>query len=101
MYKIKTGAIPFLEDNGFREVWEDCYVLRFPIYFYRKTPLIFCVATLNLNNGKQITIDLEKNGSSYAIWYSNRDQMSSKFLKELTTAIDKKMHKIGARHYAD
>ena len=101
MYKIKSSAIPYLEENGFTFKGDGFYVLRFPIYFYKDTPLIFCVATINLEYGKKIRIDVEKGGNPYASWYLYQDQLSPKFLNKLNMAIDKKMHKIGARHYAD
>ena len=101
MYKIKTSAIPFLEDNGFKRMGENFYSLRFPIYFYKYTPLIFCIATINLSNGKAISIDVEKNGSPYGAWYMDPTPLSKELYNKLCNAIDKKMHKIGARHYED
>ena len=101
MYKIKSGSIPLLEENGFKRLYDDYYVLRFPIYFYNKSPLIFCVASIDLSRGKRINIEVEKNGRPYSLWYENNVAQAPDFLKELNTAIDKKLHKIGARKYAD
>lgn len=101
MYKIKLGAIPYLEDNGFKKIGEGSYFLKFPVLFYKKTPTVFCIASLFLQNSKEIRLDVEKNGLPYTLWYENNIQLAPKLLKEINKAIDNKMHKIGARHYED
>lgn len=104
MYKIKNTSAEYLIDNGFKEVGDGVYRLRFPIYFYKKkTPLLFCNALVIPNNGKRVNIDVENaNGRTYAAWYNTEyDQLAPKFRKELVDNISKKMHKIGARHYED
>ena len=101
MYKIKSGSIQYLKDNGFKKMGEDFYSLRFPVYFYKKTPIIFCIATIDLSIGKRINLEVEKNGQPYMLWYENNTQLAPDLLKEINTAIDRKLHKIGARHYGD
>ena len=101
MYKIKRGAIPYLEENGFKQTYNGTYILRFPVYFYKKTPVVFCNATLDLEESKEIKLSVEKNGQLYVLWYENNTQLAPKLLKDINLAIDKKMHKIGARHYGD
>lgn len=101
MYKIKKGAIPYLEENGFKQSYDGSYRLRFPVYFYKRTPIIFCEAVLFLEEGRAIHINVEKNGKPYGLWYMNNVQQAPDLLKEINTAIDRKLHKIGARHYGD
>ena len=101
MYKIKKGAIPYLTDNGFKQTYDGTYILRFPVYFYKKTPIVFCTATINLEESKEIRLSVEKNGQPYVLWYENNVQLAPKLLKDINLAIDKKMHKIGARHYGN
>jgi len=103
MYKIKNISTEFLIENGFRETRDGVFVLKFPISFYKKTPVIFCIAIINPQFGKRINIEVENaSGKPYAMWYDKEcDQLSRKFRKELDENISRKMHKIGARHYAD
>jgi len=103
MYKIKTGAIPYLEDNGFHERYDGAWVLRFPVYYYKRTPLVFAIATLWLDISKEIRIDVTNNsGTSYFLWYQREEYgQDSRLIKEIEKNIDNKMHKIGARHYED
>ena len=103
MYKIKNITAEYLQDNGFREVGDGVFLLRFPISFYKNTPTVFCKATIVPTQGKRINIEVENaNGKIYAMWYNTEcDQLAPKFRKELNDNIHRKMHKIGARHYAD
>ena len=103
MYKIKNISAEYLEDNGFKEIANGVYRLRFPIYFYKKTPVIFCNATVVPKWGKRITLEIkDMNDKTYAMWYDTKcDQLAPKFRKELGESISRRMHKIGARHYAD
>jgi len=103
MYKIKNTSSEYLLDNGFREVGDGVFLLRFPIYFYNKTPVIFCNALITPDHGKRVSIGVENaSGRTYAAWYNTEcDQLAPEFRKELDDNINKKMHKIGARHYAD
>lgn len=103
MYKIKKGAIQYLKDNGFQEKYDGSWVLRFPVYFYKKTPVIFCVATIWLETSKEIQLDvMNSNGVSFFLWYQ-RDEFpyGATIVGEIDKNIANKMHKIGARHYAD
>lgn len=103
MYKIKNISADYLLDNGFKELNNGTYLLRFPIYFYKKTPVIFCNVTVDPEVGKRLTVDVvNSNGMMYSMWYNTEcDQLAPKFRKELNDNIAKKMHKIGARHYED
>lgn len=103
MYKIKNTSAEYLINNGFKELSNGMFLLRFPIYFYKRTPVIFCKATLDPNVGKRLTIDVvNSNGVMYSMWYDTEcDQLAPKFRKELNDNIAKKIHKIGARHYED
>ena len=99
MYKIKKGAIPFLEDNGFKQLYDGTYRLRFPVYFYRRIPTIFCNAYIYLEESREIRLEVEKNGHPYYPWYENNMVQCAKVLKEIDKNINDKMHKIGARCY--
>ena len=103
MYKIKNISTEYLEENGFKEIGNGVFRLRFPIYFYRRTPVIYCNATVVPSWGKRINLEVENmNGKPYAMWYDTKcDQLHPKFRKELDENISRRMHKIGARHYAD
>lgn len=103
MYKIKNTSAEYLIDNGFREVGNGVFKLRFPIYFYKRTPTVFCSATVVPSWGKRINIEVESSvGRPYTMWYDTEcDQLAPSFRKELDENISRRMHKIGARHYAD
>ena len=103
MYKIKNTTSDYLSDNGFKEIQRGIYRLKFPISFYKKNPVVFCVATVIPEEGKRITLEVEKeNGVPYELWYNTEyDQLAPKFRKELSDNIHRKMHKIGARRYED
>ena len=101
MYKIKFKSIPYLTENGFKQTYDGTYILRFPVYFYKRTPTVFCTATIDLEDSKEIKLSVEKNGQPYILWYENNMQLAPKLLKDINLAIDKKMHKIGARHYGN
>ena len=100
MYKIKKGAIPYLEDNGFRDRYDGAKVLRFPVYFYKRTPLVFCNAVIWLDISKEIRIEVTNStDTTYSLWY--QEDNDCPLIREINKNIDNKMHKIGARHYAD
>ena len=103
MYKIKNTTEEYLIDNGFREIGDGVFKLRFPISFYKRIPTVFCVATVVPSWGKRVNIDIEDmNGKYFAMWYDTKcDQLHPRFRKELDKNISRRMHKIGARHYAD
>ena len=101
MYKIKSGAIPYLDENGFKQLYDGSYFLRFPVYFYRRMPIIFCNAYINLEESREIRLEIEKNGHPYHLWYENNTIQYAKVLKEISKNINDKMHKIGARHYGN
>lgn len=101
MYKIKNTSSEYLLDNGFKELNNGSFRLRFPISFYKRTPTIFCNAIVYPENGKRVTIEVEKtNGMPYGMWYDTEcNQLSKRFRKELEDNIHRRMNKVGARHY--
>lgn len=103
MYKIKNISSEYLQENGFKEISNGIFCLRFPIYFYKRIPTIYCNAIVVPSWGKKITIEVENmNGKTYAMWYDTKcDQLAPRLRKELGDNIARRMHKIGARHYAD
>ena len=103
MYKIKNTSSEYLTENGFKEVSNGVFRMRFPINFYGRTPTIFCNALVIPEIGKKVTIEVEKAcGIPYMPWYNTEyDQLSRRFRKELNDNIHRKMNKVGARHYED
>ena len=96
MYKIKNISSDYLLDNGFKELNNGMFLLRFPIYFYKKIPVIFCNVALDPKIGKRLTIDVvNSNGMIYSILYNTEcDHLSPKFRNELNDNIEKKINDI-------
>lgn len=102
MYKLNNISSNYLLENGFRRLSDGSYVLHFPVYKWHGTPTSFCNAYINPDESKQITLEvIRADGSLHIHWYEKNYIQANKLLKAIDKAIDIKMHKIGARHYAD
>lgn len=102
MYKLKNISSNYLLENGFRRLSDGSYVLHFPVFWWKNIPTSYCNAYIYPEEGNKINLDVRReDGSLHTQWYEKNYIQSSKILKVIDKAIDNKMHKIGARCYAD
>ena len=102
MYKLSNISYANLINKGFKDVGEGQFLLRFPIYFYGSTPLIFCNATVIPEEGKKVNIDVvRKDGVVHLQWFEKNYAQAKPLLNILDKNIDNKMRKIGAKKYED
>lgn len=86
-----------LKELGFRYDGKlDCYVRKFPIYNYKKQPVIFCVIGVNEDDNNSIWYNVcEANDTLYAGYYNN-EYGHNTLIEKIDKAILHKLKSLGA-----
>mgnify|MGYP003329086897 CR=1 FL=1 len=102
MYKLKNTTPTNLSSKGFRQQYDNSWVLRFPVYWYKRIPTDKRDVVIKPEESKRLEITVKRvNGSVHNFWNTNHAHQAPELVAEIDKMISKKMSKIGAKYYDD
>lgn len=87
-----------LKELGFRyDSKSECYVHKFPVYIYKKQPVIFCKMWVNEEDDNSVWCEIcEANDTLYAGYY-NEEYGHNIMIEKIDKAILHKLKSLGAK----